>query len=754
MSQTVFDFAVGGHLPQLVTLLDEESQKESGAQPTPVTLLPDPTTAPPRPSPFVQAAYKGRLEVVQYLVHRYPTLDFINHTDTVHFESHGASLHHCTALSAAALGGHTEVARVLLEAGASTEIEDCTGATPLGEAVFHNHPDLVRLLHEDYGACIDAPNVFGWSPLHVAIDQGHVAVIDYLLDRGGASITQTTPEGFTALHIAAMRGRKSVVKKLLDMHQSLEEAGGSKRNVIPESQPLLQSLAAEERVPSPLYLAAANSRHSVLELLRKQTEIPEACWRDVKLLQGAVRLERGLDPRSLWGEAMTAAKRAGLSSSCRTTADDGTENCTAVEAYEQRKEMQCHDDLCGLDLVAVSPHELGVWGGTPVESLCQVEKRYQALLIRERCIGSRDPEIFWQLSKLAEALWHRARDDLLVPDWEAVWRSVLKIWLRAIELYDNYQLQSLERGHLLPQSVEAELGRWGSEYLAPGLSLLLRNCACVDPEFTRYTEFLLKALATVKQRSQVLRAKYMCEETTPLSLVQALLLVFRAWIVFNALPCPPSRLASASVRLAREMEVRKCEQLGERFVSECLYLPNGSTLLCEVVAMWFELQNQPLLECGVGVESEGMSPLHCSNELLLRALLAWGADEVINVPTPPRGDTPVHYLCSAVCEGNRLNSFTRLIPVLVNGGAHLDAVNKEGEIPYMMLLCGMPTYAINPDIAALLRPPIPPRLSCLVCHRILVWGMAYAQLNCLPDSLIQFIRLHDRNRSTYAIGKQ
>ena len=226
------------------------------------------------------------------------------------------------------------MARVLLEVGGSTEIEDCTGATPLSEAVFHNHLDLVQFLHENYGAYIDAPNIFGWSPLHVAIDQGHVAVIDYLLDRGGASITLTTPEGFAALHIAAMRGRKRVVEKLLNMHQRLEEAGASKCSVIHDPQSLLQSLAAGECVPSPLYLAAANSRHSVVELLRKRTEIPKACWRDVKLLQGAVRLEHGLDPKSLWQEAMTIAKQAGLSSHCGTTADDGDKHCPAIEAYE------------------------------------------------------------------------------------------------------------------------------------------------------------------------------------------------------------------------------------------------------------------------------------------------------------------------------------------------------------------------------------------------------------------------------------
>ena len=48
----------------------------------------------------------------------------------------------------------------LLKAGASTEARDCTGATPLCEAVF---VDIVRLLREGNGTDVNARNAFGWT---------------------------------------------------------------------------------------------------------------------------------------------------------------------------------------------------------------------------------------------------------------------------------------------------------------------------------------------------------------------------------------------------------------------------------------------------------------------------------------------------------------------------------------------------------------------------------------------------------------
>ena len=112
-------------------------------------IFPDPRAVPYRPSPFVQAALNGHLGVVKYITERYPK--YVDHRDTVvsgsrrrrrwQFSSRFSSViarpglgtrgavrfmssevHCCTALLAAAMRGHLDVARVLLKAGASTEV--------------------------------------------------------------------------------------------------------------------------------------------------------------------------------------------------------------------------------------------------------------------------------------------------------------------------------------------------------------------------------------------------------------------------------------------------------------------------------------------------------------------------------------------------------------------------------------------------------------------------------------------------------
>ena len=42
--------------------------------------FPDPRADPPRPSPYVQAAFNGHVDVVEYAARRYPA--HVDHTDT------------------------------------------------------------------------------------------------------------------------------------------------------------------------------------------------------------------------------------------------------------------------------------------------------------------------------------------------------------------------------------------------------------------------------------------------------------------------------------------------------------------------------------------------------------------------------------------------------------------------------------------------------------------------------------------------
>jgi hypothetical protein len=90
---------------------------------------------------------------------------------------------YCTALHLAARHGHSEIARVLIEKGATVDAGDIHSCTPLMWAAKGGHVDVARELL-DAEAKIDATDHRGWTPLHFAVDRGHAEVAQFLIDRG------------------------------------------------------------------------------------------------------------------------------------------------------------------------------------------------------------------------------------------------------------------------------------------------------------------------------------------------------------------------------------------------------------------------------------------------------------------------------------------------------------------------------------------------------------------------------------------
>ncbi len=74
-----------------------------------------------------------------------------------------------TPLLYAARDGHTEVARLLVAAGADVELPDVNGIRPLLTAALNNQLDVARLL-VDRGAQVNADDFWGRSPLWAAVE--------------------------------------------------------------------------------------------------------------------------------------------------------------------------------------------------------------------------------------------------------------------------------------------------------------------------------------------------------------------------------------------------------------------------------------------------------------------------------------------------------------------------------------------------------------------------------------------------------
>jgi len=149
-------------------------------------------------TPLVWAAEHNKPEVLKWLLDQGADINFHNDWDG-------------SVLSVAAWSGHTEIVKLLLDAGADTELgagKDAYG-TPLHHACWQGNLELVRLLL-DRGAQINSENNGHETPLCFAVREGRIDVVRYLLDRGA------DPNKSGLVASAALENRIEIAQLLLD----------------------------------------------------------------------------------------------------------------------------------------------------------------------------------------------------------------------------------------------------------------------------------------------------------------------------------------------------------------------------------------------------------------------------------------------------------------------------------------------------------------------------------------------------------
>ncbi|HWI64751.1 MAG TPA: ankyrin repeat domain-containing protein [Symbiobacteriaceae bacterium] len=115
-----------------------------------------------------------------------------------------------TALHLAAFFGHPGATALLLGKGAPVSAVGRNGManTPLHAALASNRTDVARILLEA-GAEVDLGDGAGWTPLHLAAANGNREMVEELLQRG-ARPDAATAKGETALSLAEAKGHAEV----------------------------------------------------------------------------------------------------------------------------------------------------------------------------------------------------------------------------------------------------------------------------------------------------------------------------------------------------------------------------------------------------------------------------------------------------------------------------------------------------------------------------------------------------------------
>uniref|UniRef100_A0A6I8PI05 Ankyrin repeat domain-containing protein 17 n=1 Tax=Ornithorhynchus anatinus TaxID=9258 RepID=A0A6I8PI05_ORNAN len=168
-------------------------------------------------TPLMEAAQEGHLELVKYLLAAGCILT------TICSNVHATTATGDTALTYACENGHTDVADVLLQAGADLEHESEGGRTPLMKAARAGHVCTVQFLISK-GANVNRTTANNdHTVLSLACAGGHLAVVELLLAHG-ADPTHRLKDGSTMLIEAAKGGHTSVVCYLLDYPNNLLSA--------------------------------------------------------------------------------------------------------------------------------------------------------------------------------------------------------------------------------------------------------------------------------------------------------------------------------------------------------------------------------------------------------------------------------------------------------------------------------------------------------------------------------------------------
>ena len=194
---------------------------------------------------------------------------------------HGASVHArnnwgATPLHYAAMKGYTGIAGLLLEHGASVDARDNRGDTPLHRAAELDRGKTLGLLLV-HGASVDARNNRGDTPLHYAVRNGQTETARLLLEHG-ADAHARDRWGDTPLHDAARYGHAGTVMLLLE--------NGADAH------------ARDHDGKTPLHRAAAFGRKRTAELLAAHAI--RAAWRAHRPRARAARVIQRYWIRAYW----------------------------------------------------------------------------------------------------------------------------------------------------------------------------------------------------------------------------------------------------------------------------------------------------------------------------------------------------------------------------------------------------------------------------------------------------------------------
>ena len=293
----------------------------------------------------------------------------------------------------------------------------------------------------------------------------------------------------------------------------------------------------------------------------------------------------------------------------------------------------------------------------------------QCALILERCLG---------LNNLLCAKYHLELGDKLIENKQFTrGEKILELSMRALINYYNHLCSRPEYCYS-----DFILCLACSDIFLENITIMIKHNHL--PNFPCYINYGIQSLECV----QLLSAKASSNGTQSYinyeNLLRLLLKLFLCW-----------KVSDAGVRSL-------LPTLLKSFIDSYLYHPKGSTILHTAITMVEHSARQyPLVLTEEQVET------------FLEAVLEAGGNKVIDT-TGITGERPLHIVHDNI----------RIATLLIEHGAHIDAVNSQGK-------AAVPTGTFGV-----------PSLYCTVANAIVKCSLPYQSIG-LPSRVVEFVMLHD-----------
>jgi ankyrin repeat protein len=168
-------------------------------------------------NPLHAAAAHGYLDIVQYFIEKYKTICIDSQGRKLGFTALHAAIFYTNAL---------ELVEYLLKQGASTEIQDFNGNTPLHIAMQKGNLNIISALLQAK-ANIGAKNKDGDTPLHIAMQKGYIDAVLALL-QAGADLHVLNNAGQSPIEVAFAHRNSNLIEQVFQKFGIIDVLGSDR----------------------------------------------------------------------------------------------------------------------------------------------------------------------------------------------------------------------------------------------------------------------------------------------------------------------------------------------------------------------------------------------------------------------------------------------------------------------------------------------------------------------------------------------